>query len=126
MSETVSVRVDAEDYKYLELLSLSKCRTIAVAISTAIKQYEKAYPIIFQIWKIIDKNSSEQYCVRVNVQEADYFCESASLAGALGLLDAYRNEHGYTDLGRFALEKEIEVFDLRLEVSTGNGVMGLF
>jgi hypothetical protein len=123
--KTVSVRVDAEDYKYLKLRALSNCRTIAGAIASVVKQCEKSDPISFEIRKIIHKNSSEQYCVRVNVQEYDYFCESASLAGALGLLDAYRNEHGYTDYRRFKLEKEIEVFDLRFEVDTGNGIMGL-
>jgi hypothetical protein len=121
--KTVSVRVDAEDYKYLKLLALSNCRTIAGAIASVVKQCEKYDPIIFDIWKIVHKNSSEQYCIRVNVQ--DYFCESASLAGALWLLDDYRNEHGYIDYRRFKLEKEIEIFDLRFEVDTGNSIMGL-
>jgi hypothetical protein len=41
-----------------------------------------------------------------------------SLAGALELLTAFRNKHGYTDERRFALEKEIAVLDLRFEIDT--------
>lgn len=119
LSRTVSVRVDAEDYKYLKLLSRGNYQSIAGAISTAIKQCEKSDPITFYICKFIHNDASERYhvgfCVRGNVQEATIGV-SSSLSGALELLDAYRNEHGYTDCRRFKLEKDIEVFDLRFEV----------
>src|ERR1700678_2942716 len=126
--ETVSVRVDAEDYKYLKLLAAGNFQSIAGAISTAIKQCEKADPITFQIWKLIRNDASERYyvgfCVGGNLLE-DMIGESSSLSGALGLLDVYRNEHGYIDCRRFKLEKEIEVFDLRFEVDFRNGSIAL-
>ena len=61
--KTVSVRVDAEDYKYLQLLAHSNEQTIADAISNVIKQFEQAKPIGFCIWKIIHNDGSETYDV---------------------------------------------------------------
>jgi hypothetical protein len=126
--ETVSVRVDAEDYKYLKLLAAGNLHSIAGAISTAIKQCEKAEPITFNICKFIHNNASELhyvfFSVGGNLQE-HRIGKSSSLSGALGLLDTYRNENGYTDCRRFKLEKEIEVFDLRFEVDPRNGSIGL-
>ena len=39
--KAVSVRVDAEDYKYLKLLALNDCQAIAGAISTVISTVKK-------------------------------------------------------------------------------------
>jgi hypothetical protein len=127
--KAMSVRVDAEDYKYLQLLALSTEQTIAGAISAAIKQLEQAKPITFRILKIIQNDGSERYDVTLPYGGYTGHTWSVwygpSLAGALELLTAFRNEHGYTDERRFALEKEIEVLDLRLEIDTGNSIMGL-
>jgi hypothetical protein len=123
--KTMSVRVDAEEYKYLKLLALSTEQTIAGAISTAIKQLEQAKPITFIILKIFDNDGSETYDVTLAYGDHTWliWCDS-SLADALEWLTAFRNEHGY-DERRFKLEKEISVLDLRFEVDTGNVIMGL-
>jgi hypothetical protein len=113
----VGVRVDAEDYKYLKLLALNNCQAIAGAISTMIKYCEKVEPITFCIWKVIHNDGSETYDVKL--PDGRYaVCSDTTLAGALALIDAYRNEHGYTDYRRFALEKR--VLDLRFEGDFGD------
>lgn len=121
--KTMSVRVDAEEYKYLRLLAHSNEQTIADAISNVIKQFEQAKPIGFCIWKIIHNDGSETY--DVTLPYGGYIIVAAdSLEDALKEITAFRNKHGYTDARRFKLEKEITILDLRFEVDTSNGING--
>jgi hypothetical protein len=122
--KTVSARVDAEDYKYLQLLALSTEQTISGAISTAIKKLEQTKPITFSIFKIIHHDGSEAYDV-ILPYGGYIICGADSLEDALQAITAFRNKQGYTDERRFKLEKEITLMDLRFEVDTGNGIMGL-
>jgi hypothetical protein len=121
--EAVSVRVDAEDYKYLKLLAYNNgCQSIAETISTVIKQCEQASPMGFCIWKVIRNDGSETY--DVNLPDGYPVGFGDSVAGALEQLTYFRNKYGCTDERRFKLEKEIAVLDLRFD-DTGNGIMGL-
>jgi hypothetical protein len=108
--KTVSVRVDAEDYKYLKLAAKYEDVSIADVIGGAVRMYGASNRLRFRIFHLIGPGPIESYEVGVGGGESDderLICEVATLKAAQKALAEYRKEHGY-DPRRFPLEKELK------------------
>lgn len=108
--EAVSVRVGAEEYKYLKLRAHSHGQSITDAFASLVRKREKAEPMTFKIVRAIGPGPWEQYSVTAD--GGDEVCLGETLDAALEELGKFRVENGY-DARRFRLQEEIEVVDLR-------------
>jgi hypothetical protein len=107
---SVSVSVGAEDYKYLQLLSLSNGETITDAVSNLIKQCEKNDPRAFNIIEDLDVEGAATFYVTVD--RGEHVCVADSLDEALQGLTDFREKHEL-DPYRFELNPEVETWDQR-------------
>jgi hypothetical protein len=118
--EAVSVRIDAESYKYLKLFAESYGLSITDALAAIIREHEHADPMTFKILHVIapfgpGRPGIGDEIYDVNVDGAsDPICEGPTFEAASEALANLRKENGY-DPRRFKLQKEIEVVDLRDE-----------
>jgi hypothetical protein len=128
--EAVSVRVDVETKKYVELFARKRNLSLTEALASIVREREYAEPMTFKMCRCIsdfiginetnedvskreDGYGYENYDVSVD-GAPDAFCAGPTKEAALVALANFRKENGYC-AHRFKLQKEVEVVDIRVD-----------
>jgi hypothetical protein len=128
--EAVSVRVDVETKKYVELFAIKRNLSLTDALASIVRERECAEPMTFKMCRCIsdfiginetiedvtkreDGYGYENYSVSVD-GAPDAFCAGPTKEAALVALVNFRKENGYGAY-RFKLQKEVEVVDIRVD-----------
>jgi hypothetical protein len=128
--EAVSVRVDVETKKYVELFARKRNLSLTEALASIVREREYAEPMTFKMCRCIsdfiginetnedvskreDGYGYENYDVSVD-GAPDAFCAGPTKEAALVALANFRKENGYCAY-RFKLQQEVEVVDIRVD-----------